>query len=107
MTSDNPLSGTNYQPPHRLIVKARSLSGAKRGYCWQIVRDNDEHSVIRQSSESFRSMEEAYTIGAVMLKRSVTRSTGQTPSTGLRSRHRSPILDIPTTGTAAPQPLVL
>jgi hypothetical protein len=84
MKSEHPLSGTNYQPPHRLIVRARSPSGAKNGYFWEIVRDNESHSIIRQSSESFRSMEEAYTLGSVVLNRTLTKGITPMPTDGLR-----------------------
>lgn len=69
MTSENPLSRFGYQPPHRLLVKARTRTGPNKGYFWEIVRDNTTDSVVRRSSESYGTMEEAYTRGAVMLNR--------------------------------------
>jgi len=92
MTLDNPVSGFNYQPPHRLIVKARSPTGTRKGYFWEIVRDNQAQGVIQRSSESYRSMEEAYEFGAVILSQTLAKSLTRTPNVGLRSRHLSPHL---------------
>jgi hypothetical protein len=107
MTSDNPLSGTSYLPPHRLIVRARLPSGAKNGYFWEIIRDDDTHNLVRQSSESFKTMEEAYTVGSVILNKSLTKNITPTPTAGLRPRLLSPMRDIPTTATSVSRTPVL
>jgi hypothetical protein len=83
MISDNFLSGTNYVPPHRLIVRARSPSGATSGYFWEIIRDNEKQSVVRQSPKSFKTMEEAYTVGAVILNQTLTKNIAGAPSADL------------------------
>jgi hypothetical protein len=75
MTSDNILPSTYHEFPHRLIVKARSRSGANKGYFWEIVRDNEACSVVQQCLESYRSMAEAYTFGSVILTQTLLNKT--------------------------------
>jgi hypothetical protein len=72
MTMDNRLSSAGDQSPYRLVVKARTQTGRKKGYCWEIVRDNVTNHVVRQSPEAYGTMEEAHACGVAILN--------QTPS---------------------------
>jgi hypothetical protein len=67
MTVVNPLSNVRYEPPHRLIVKARVAGRPEKGYIWEIVRLDQGRSLIRRSAESCKTMEEAYTQGSIAL----------------------------------------
>jgi hypothetical protein len=55
-----------FKAPFRLVVKARSSSGRK-AFMWEIVRGNGQETSIQQSSESFKTMAEAYDHGSVAL----------------------------------------
>ena len=57
-----------YETPYRLVVRAGTSSSSKKGYIWEIVCEDEELRVIRASSVSYKSMEEAYTNGAMALK---------------------------------------
>jgi hypothetical protein len=69
MTLHNALTNTGYQQPYRLVIKARTRTGPKKGYFWEIIRDNVTDNLIQQSSESYSTMEEAYDCGSVILRR--------------------------------------
>jgi hypothetical protein len=57
----------NYASRYRLTVKARASSGPQ-SFIWEIVRGGGiDESSVKQSSKSFKSMEEAYTHGSVAL----------------------------------------
>jgi hypothetical protein len=55
------------RPPLRLVISARK-SGPK-DFGWEIVRGEADATLIRQSSETFKTMEEAHTHGSVVLER--------------------------------------
>jgi hypothetical protein len=55
------------RPPLRLVVSARK-SGPK-GFVWEIVRGDTRPTLVRQSSETFKTLEEAYSRGLAVLER--------------------------------------
>jgi hypothetical protein len=55
-----------FKADYRLVVKARSSSGRK-GFIWEIVSGEAKQTCIQRSSESFKTMEDAYTQGSVAL----------------------------------------
>ena len=55
------------RPPLRLVVSARK-SGPK-GFSWEIVRGETRPTMIRQSSETFKTLEDAYIHGSAVLER--------------------------------------
>jgi hypothetical protein len=57
-----------YETPYRVVVRARTSSGSKKGYIWEIVREDEERRVVHASSISYKSMEEAHTDGVMALK---------------------------------------
>jgi len=61
--------GFAYEFPPRLMVKGRSQSGSRKGYFWQIARDDGADSVPKESGCSYRTMEEAYIPGSAALRR--------------------------------------
>jgi hypothetical protein len=70
---NRPAPLTDNRPGSRLVVKART--SGRKDYVWEIVREDDHpQPLIDRSSESYRSMEEAYTHGSVAL--SLVRSHG-------------------------------
>ncbi len=68
MTNSLQQKSGEYQTSYRLVVRARTSSGSKKGYVWEIVRENEERRVVRASSAAYKSMEEAHTNGAMALK---------------------------------------
>lgn len=58
-----------YKAPPRLVVKPRTRTGVKKGYFWEIIQDNSSESIVRQSCDSYRTMEEAYVHGAAVLNK--------------------------------------
>ena len=66
--SPRPPQPRGYETPYRVVVRARTSSGSKKGYIWEIVCEDEELRVVRASSVSYKSMEEAYTNGAMALK---------------------------------------
>jgi hypothetical protein len=63
-----------YHAPPRLVVKRRTRTGVKKGYFWEILRDNSSDSIIQQSCDSYGTMEEAYIQGSAVLKRILKQS---------------------------------
>jgi hypothetical protein len=55
----------DYEAPYRLVVKAASSS--RKGFIWEIFGGEPKQTVIWRSSESFKTMENAYANGAVAL----------------------------------------
>ena len=66
--SPHPPKAREDETPYRLVVRAKTSSGSKKGYIWEIVREDEERRVVRASSAAYKSMEEAYTQGAMALK---------------------------------------
>ena len=58
----------------RLVVKGRGAG--RKDYVWEIVREQQQHPqpLVQRSSESYTTMEEAYTHGSVALARVRARS---------------------------------
>jgi hypothetical protein len=73
LTWTNRSGATVYEFPPRLIVRAATQVGVKTAYIWQIVRDNGSDRVLRESSDPFRTMEEAYSQGAIILRDTCTK----------------------------------
>jgi hypothetical protein len=71
------------------VVKARSLI-RPQGFVWEIVRAGTEETSIKQSSESFKTMEGACNDGSVVLEllRKRARLGRQQGRYGLHRRHR-------------------
>jgi hypothetical protein len=55
-----------YEAPYRLVVKARSPVRPK-GFIWEIVRTGTDETPVERSSESFKTMEDAYRQGSIFL----------------------------------------
>jgi hypothetical protein len=55
----------DYEAPYRLVVKAASSS--RKGFIWEIFGGEPKQTIIWRSSESFKTMENAYANGAVAL----------------------------------------
>ncbi len=55
------------RPPLRLVVSARKSS--LKGFSWEIVRGGTKPTLIRQSSETFETMEGAHMHGSAVLER--------------------------------------
>jgi hypothetical protein len=66
--SPYPPKSREYETLYRLVVIARTSSGSKKGYFWEIVREDEERRVVHTSSAAYKSMEEAYTNGAMALE---------------------------------------
>ena len=68
LSHNSALPPVGMRPGLRLVVKART--SGRRSYVWEIVRE-DPHPqpLVRRSSGSYGSMEEAYANGSVALTR--------------------------------------
>ena len=58
-----------YPQSYRVVVKARPPRLGSKSFCWEILHEDGTKAPIEKSTKPYRSMEAAYSDGAIAIRR--------------------------------------